>query len=109
MLPHTTKLEKSLLAKTANSLKAIAHPVRLAMIELLQDGKRLNVTQIYETLGLEQAVASQHLSILKDKNILTSKREGKHTFYFLKHECVIDVITLILSTHDDYEPKKAHR
>ncbi len=96
------KLDKATLEQTAASLKAIAHPVRLAMIDLLKDGKRMNVTQIYMALGLEQAVASQHLSILKDKAILDSKRQGKHSYYFLKHACVVEVIDLILSTFEDH-------
>lgn len=96
----STRTEKALLEKTAGSLKAIAHPVRLAMIDLLKDGRRMNVTQIYNELGLEQAVASQHLSILKDKNVFDSKRQGKHSFYFLKHPCVVEIIDVILSTYD---------
>ncbi|MEO0898775.1 MAG: metalloregulator ArsR/SmtB family transcription factor [Bacteroidota bacterium] len=101
---HTSQinLDKATLERTAASLKAIAHPVRLAMIDLLKDGKRMNVTQIYMALGLEQAVASQHLSILKDKDILDSKRQGKHSYYFLKHACVVEVIDLILSTFEDH-------
>ena len=97
----TSKLERTLLERTAGSLKAIAHPVRLAMIDLLKDGKRMNVTQIYISLGLEQAVASQHLSILKERDILDSKRQGKHSYYFLKHGCVVDVIDLIISTFEE--------
>lgn len=94
----TNHLDKTLLERTAASLKAIAHPVRLAMIDLLKDGKRLNVTQIYMALGLEQAVASQHLSILKEKDILDSKRQGKHSYYYLKHSCVVEAINLVSST-----------
>lgn len=99
MQPISSSLEKDVLEKTSSSLKAIAHPIRLCMIDLLRDGKRMNVTQIYKTLGLEQAVASQHLSILKEKDILDSKRQGKHSYYFLKHPRVIEVINLILSTY----------
>ncbi len=95
----STSLEKDILERTSASLKAIAHPIRLSMIDLLRDGKRMNVTQIYKTLGLEQAVASQHLSILKEKNILDSKRQGKHSYYFLKHPRIIEVINLVLSTY----------
>ena len=95
----STPVTRSLLEKTASSLKAIAHPVRLAMIDLLKDGKRLNVTQIYTELGLEQAVASQHLSILREKNILSSKRQGKHSYYFLKHPSIVEVVNLLLNTH----------
>jgi DNA-binding transcriptional ArsR family regulator len=92
--------DRQTLEKTASSLKAIAHPVRLAMINLLRGERRLNVTEIYQNLGLEQAVASQHLSILKEKNILGSRRQGKHSYYFLKHPSVLDVIDLVLTTHE---------
>lgn len=100
MQSASTQLDRDLLDKTASSLKAIAHPIRLAIIDLLKDGRRMNVTQIYKNLGLEQAVASQHLSILKDKDILDSKRQGKHSYYFLKHPRVIEVISVILGTFD---------
>ena len=98
--PTSNRLDKSILERTAASLKAVAHPVRLAMIDLLKDGKRLNVTQIYSTLGLEQAVASQHLSILKERDILDSKRQGKHSYYYLKHSCIVEVIDLVIQTFD---------
>ncbi|MDP5171635.1 MAG: metalloregulator ArsR/SmtB family transcription factor [Bacteroidia bacterium] len=94
----STKLEKATLEQTSASLKAIAHPIRLAMIDLLRDGQRMNVTEIYTALNMEQAVASQHLSILKSKGILESKRQGKHSYYFLRHPRVVDIINLILAT-----------
>lgn len=98
--PSTSQLDRTLLERTASSLKAVAHPVRLAMIDLLKDGKRLNVTQIYSMLGLEQAVASQHLSILKERDILDSRRQGKHSYYYLKHACIVEVIELVMQTFD---------
>ena len=100
MQPTLFTIDRALLEKTASSLKAIAHPVRLAMIDLLKDGRRLNVTQIYTTLKLEQAVASQHLSILKDRDILTSKRQGKHSYYFLKHPAIVEVLEILMKTFD---------
>ncbi|MDB4285954.1 metalloregulator ArsR/SmtB family transcription factor [bacterium] len=99
MVKQTNENTKSLLSKTAGSLKAMAHPVRLSIIDLLKDGKRLNVTQIYQTLGVEQAVASQHLSILREKNVLDSERQGKHSIYFLKYAGISDVVEIINSTH----------
>lgn len=98
MQTSSTTLDKEILDRTASSLKAIAHPVRLAMIDLLRDGRRMNVTQIYTALGLEQAVASQHLSILKEKDIFSSRRQGKHSYYYLKHPKIVEVISLILHT-----------
>ena len=67
-------------------LKAIAHPLRIGIISLLVNSGQLTVTQIYETLGIEQSTASHHLGILKDRGVLSCKREGKNTVYFLRNE-----------------------
>ncbi|TKG93536.1 transcriptional regulator [Puteibacter caeruleilacunae] len=81
--------------KAANMLKAIAHPIRIAIISNLEEGKRLTVTEIHQLLGIEQASTSHHLGILKDKGVLCSKREGKNTYYFLKHNRLIEIIQCI--------------
>lgn len=73
-------------------LKAIAHPMRIAILGLLEDGKLLTVTEIHELLSIEQSTTSHHLGILKSKGVLTSKRKGKNTFYFLKHERLSEII-----------------
>ena len=65
-------------------LRAIAHPIRIAIVDLLKARKKLSVTEIHEELEIEQAIASHHLRILKDKSVLTSQREGKNTFYALR-------------------------
>lgn len=98
MLETATAISNQALIQTAHSLKAIAHPVRLAIVELISQKKSLSVTEIYETLGLEQAVASQHLSVLRQRNILSPTRKGKNTYYSLKHACITEVIELMLST-----------
>lgn len=71
------------LEMAAVMLKAIAHPMRIAILNLLYDGSRLTVSQIYQQLDIDQATASHHLGILKDKGLLASKREGKTTLYFI--------------------------
>ena len=73
-------------------LRAIAHPIRINIIELLTTTKRLSVTEIYEKLNIEQPAASYHLNMLKNKGILESKREGKKIFYSLKHEKLEEII-----------------
>ena len=80
------KLNTEQLEQAANMLKAIAHPMRIAILGLLEDGNRLSVTEIHEILNIEQSTTSHHLGILKDKGVLCSKREGKNTFYSLKNE-----------------------
>ena len=83
------------LEQAANMLKAIAHPMRIAILSYLEEGKRLTVTEIHELLNIEQSTTSHHLGILKDKGVLTSKREGKNTFYFLKHQQLSNIIECV--------------
>jgi len=83
------------LEKAAGMLKAIAHPVRISIIGFLEGGNRLTVTEIHKQLGIEQSTASHHLGILKDKGVLLSKRDGKNTYYYLRHERLKDIITCI--------------
>jgi DNA-binding transcriptional ArsR family regulator len=78
-------IDPDTIEKAVNMLKAIAHPVRISIVGFLEDGKRHTVTEIHKKLGIEQASASHHLTILKDKGVLLSKREGKNTWYYLKH------------------------
>ena len=80
------------LDRAANMLKAIAHPMRIAIIGFLEGGKKLTVTQIHELLEIEQSTTSHHLGILKDKGVLSSKREGKNTFYFLRHPNLTQIL-----------------
>jgi len=68
----------------ANMMKAISHPMRLAILGHLTKYNQLNVTEIHELLQIEQSTASHHLGILKDKGILASVRKGKNTLYYLK-------------------------
>lgn len=83
------------LEKAAGMLKAIAHPVRIAILNFLEDGKRLTVTEIHELLKIEQSTTSHHLGILKDKGVLSSKREGKNTYYFLRHENLSNIVSCV--------------
>ena len=90
-----TKLDINKLEAAASKLRAIAHPMRIAVIGLLENNTKLCVTEIYEKLKIEQAAASHHLNILKSKGILGSKRDGKNTLYFLKTEALTTIIECI--------------
>jgi DNA-binding transcriptional ArsR family regulator len=90
-----TGLSADQLERAAGMLKAIAHPVRIAILEYLEDGKQLTVTEIHEYLQMEQSTTSHHLGILKDKGVLGSKREGKNTFYFIRNENLSTIVECI--------------
>ena len=83
------------LEEAANMLKAIAHPMRIAILNYLEDGKKLTVTEIHELLKIEQSTTSHHLGILKDKGVLSSKRDGKNTYYFLKHANLSNIVNCV--------------
>lgn len=69
------------LEKIAEVLKTIAHPIRLEVIELLDESGTLGVTELQQKLNVEQSLLSHHLTKMKDKGILSSKREGKNLYY----------------------------
>jgi DNA-binding transcriptional ArsR family regulator len=87
------QLEK--LENASEMLKAIAHPMRIAIVDMLANDKSLTVTEIHETLNIEQAVASHHLSIMKNKGVLISERNGKNNHYKLKYPRLSQIVSCI--------------
>lgn len=85
----------SFLENATETLRAIAHPQRLLIIEMLYAEKSLTVTEIHERLGIEQAVASHHLRILKDRGVVQVRRDGKNSNYALTSAAYFHVITTL--------------
>src|SRR2546426_12740069 len=75
------KLDYIAVKKAAMVLRAINHKLRQQMIKLLEDHKKMTVTEIYVKLRLEQSVASQHLAILRRAGIVITERDGKFIHY----------------------------
>lgn len=94
-LPSVEKIQSA-----SEMLKAIAHPIRLTIVELIVENGRLCVTDIHEKVGIEQAVASQHLKILKDKNVLEFDRDGKQCFYYLKFQALKKLVKCLHECQD---------
>lgn len=78
----------------ANLLKSISHPKRLEIIQLLRD-KEFSVSEIQSMLGLPQANLSQHLQILRDAGVLSTKKQGKNIFYSLSHPNILKASDLL--------------
>jgi len=78
----------------ANIFQALAHPTRIAIVEVLRDGE-VAAGAIIERLGLEQANASQHLSILRAKQIVSSRKEGNQVFYSVRDPLLIEVLDIM--------------
>jgi ArsR family transcriptional regulator len=87
-------MDKELAMHAAEVLKAVAHPLRLQIVEALQDGEK-SVGEIVEALGEKQAVTSQQLTMMKDRGVLASRREGAKVFYRIHNPHVIHVLDCV--------------
>ena len=67
----------------AGFFRALAHPVRIQILELLVNGER-SVQELQEALGLEQPVVSQQLSVLRTNNIVAGRKEGVSVRYAVR-------------------------
>lgn len=82
------------LQKQAIILKALSHPRRLEIIHLIRD-QELPVQDIHQMLDLPQANVSQHLSVLRESQIVTTRKDGKQHFYSLSDPKIIQANDLI--------------
>ncbi|HZU38825.1 MAG TPA: metalloregulator ArsR/SmtB family transcription factor [Gemmataceae bacterium] len=79
----------------ADLFQALAHPNRIAIVELLRDEGEVPVATIRERLGLEQANVSQHLAVLRAKQIVTGRKDGNQVFYSLRDRIIGRVLDLM--------------
>lgn len=69
-------------------LRAIAHPLRLKILEFIDQNDLINVNKIYNTLNLEQSITSQHLRILRTAGLVQTERDGKFIHYSIDYDKV---------------------
>ena len=90
-----TKMDYVTVKNAAMTLRSINHKLRQQILKLLDENKRMNVTDIYVKLRLEQSVASQHLAILRRANVVSNERMGKEIFYSLNHARLTQIATFV--------------
>jgi DNA-binding transcriptional ArsR family regulator len=73
-------------------LRAVAHPIRILVIELLFEEEKLSVKELHTRIGIEQAVASHHLRIMKSCGIVEVSRKGKNSFYSLSKNVYFHIV-----------------
>ena len=78
----------------ASIFQALAHPTRIAILEVLRDGE-LSAGTIIERLAIEQANASQHLAILRGRQIVSSRKEGNQVFYSLRDPLLNELMDIM--------------
>lgn len=67
-------------------LRAVAHPLRLKILEFIDQNDMINVNKIYNNLNLEQSITSQHLRILRMAGLVETKRDGKFIHYSVDYD-----------------------
>lgn len=74
----------------AGIFQALAHPTRVAIMEYLTYGE-MSVGHLCEKIGIEQANASQHLAVLRNKHLVETRKDGNQIFYRLRDPLLGDV------------------
>jgi DNA-binding transcriptional ArsR family regulator len=95
MMILTERIESDKLLLAVNMLKVIAHPIRLAVVDLLTVHQKMTVLEIQDALNIEQAIASQHLTLMEDKGVLISEKVGRNKYVSLKFPNMKNIVTCL--------------
>ena len=91
------------LQESSEILRALAHPLRLKILEFIDANDLINVNKIYNTLKLEQSITSQHLRILRLAGLVQTQRDGKFIHYSLNYDKIHHSVSAIRSFLEDPE------
>ena len=80
----------------ADIFQALAHPTRIAIVELLRDGEK-SAGELIDLLDLEHANASQHFSVLRARHVVVNRKEGNQVFYSLRDPALFKVLDILKS------------
>jgi len=89
-----SKRKQLLFEKQAEIAKAIAHPLRIAVVNFLKDGEQC-VCDIAEHIGSERSNVSRHLSVMSNAGLLEYRKEGLKVIYKLKTPCILDFFSCV--------------
>jgi ArsR family transcriptional regulator len=87
-------MQDSLRRFKADIFQALAHPTRIAILEFLSAGE-LSAGALIEKLGMEQANVSQHLAVLRAKQLVANRKAGNQVFYSVRDPIIIEVLNLM--------------
>jgi ArsR family transcriptional regulator len=76
-------------------LRAVAHPLRMKILEFIDRNDEINVNKIYNTLNLEQSITSQHLRILRLAGLVNTQRDGKYIHYSIDYDKLAHVVEAV--------------
>lgn len=107
-----TVVNNKKLREASGLLRAIAHPLRMRILEFIDRNEQINVNKIYNTMNLEQSITSQHLRILRLANVVLTHRDGKFIYYSIDYERLnkaikdINAFRKVYYASDDKKKKK---
>lgn len=78
-------IQEQKLEVSTEVLRALAHPLRMRILEFIDSNEMINVNRIYSSLELEQSITSQHLRILRQAGLVETERRGKFIHYRLQY------------------------
>ena len=87
-------MPSQLRAYQATVFQALAHPTRIAIVETLRDGE-LSAGALQARLGIEQANLSQHLAVLRAKQLVVTRKAGNQVFYTVRDPIILKVLALM--------------
>jgi ArsR family transcriptional regulator len=85
----------------AEFFKALAHPLRIAVLDTLRKGE-LGVNELCALLKVEQSTLSQQLAVLRSRNIVVGRKEGLNVYYSVRDKAVfklLDIAKEIFNNH----------
>lgn len=91
----TLKIDYYNVKKAALILRALNHKLRQQLLKLIEEEKKITVTEIYVRLRLEQSVASQHLAILRKAGIVITERQGKFIYYLINYNRIDEISRIV--------------
>jgi ArsR family transcriptional regulator len=87
-------MQEALRTYKAGIFQALGHPTRIAILEVLRD-RELSARAIQEKLGIEQANLSQHLAILRSRQIVMNRKNGNQVFYSIRNPVLVEVLDIM--------------
>jgi DNA-binding transcriptional ArsR family regulator len=94
IIEYTYRVNSALKALKAQLFQALAHPTRIAIVEALRDGE-MSAGALQAHLQVEQANLSQHLAVLRARQLVVSRKSGNQVYYTLRDPLLIQVLDLL--------------
>ena len=95
-------IEKEKLQQSVRCFKALSHPTRLGILCLLRDGEK-TVCELQTLLDCTQSNISQHLGIMRERDILTTRKESNQVFYDVKNKELFRLLDVLQEVYCNFQ------